>query len=112
MICGTSFAGTSNIYGIRMTQKHFQYGLFHVTTNAKKHVPWCTSGQIPPIILDNLFMTRNLYDAKVYAFCILPDHMHIIVNPGDKGLSQFMHSFKRNAMRDIRANLRLDEYRY
>lgn len=53
------------------------------------------------MLIDDLFMTRNVYNAAVYAFCILPDHMHILVGAGEKGLSRFMHSFRRNASRDV-----------
>ena len=87
-----------------MTQRHVaQRGLFHVTTNAKGRIPWCTFSGIPEILIENLFMTRNLHRARVFAFCILPDHQHLIVSPGEAGLSAFMHSFIRNAMRDIRS---------
>ena len=86
-----------------MSQKHYkQDGTFHITTNSKKDIPWCTWPGIPEILIDNLFMTRNVQNAKVYSFCIMPDHMHILLSPGEKGLSAFMHSFKRNAMWDIR----------
>ncbi len=86
-----------------MTQYHgVQHGLFHVTTNAKKRNPWLTIDGVPECIVDNLRMSKYLYGAKVHAFCILPDHMHMIVTSGEKGLSAFMHSFKRNSMRDIR----------
>jgi REP element-mobilizing transposase RayT len=89
-----------------MSQIHTeQQGTFHVTTNAKERVPWCTHKDIPNILIDNLCMTRSLQKAELFAFCILPNHMHIIVRPGEKGLSAFMHSFKRNAMRDIRSSL-------
>ena len=85
-----------------MTQKHFeQQGTFHVTTNTKND-PWCLGQGIPEILIDNLVMTRNLCRAELHAFCILPDHVHIVLSPGPKGLSQLMHSFKRNAMWDIR----------
>ena len=84
-----------------MTQYHgAQDGIFHVTTNAKARSSWCTLPGIPEILIDNMCMTRNLHSAKLYAFCVLPDHMHIIFTPGKKGLSTFMHSFKRNASKD------------
>lgn len=86
-----------------MTQRHFaQQGIFHVTTNAKQKIPWLTWSGIPEILMDNLWMTRNVYRAEVFAFCILPDHMHIVLRPGERGLSRFMHSFKRNAIKDVR----------
>jgi REP element-mobilizing transposase RayT len=89
-----------------MTQCHIeQHGIFHITTNAKGRVPWCVLPGVPEIMIDNLCMTRNVHAAKVHAFCVLPEHMHIILRPGEVGLSRFMHSFKRNSSRDIRAYL-------
>ena len=41
--------------------------------------------------------------AKLYVFCILPDHLHILLSPGEKGLSAFMHAFKKNSSREISA---------
>lgn len=85
-----------------MAQQHTaQEGLFLVTTNAKGRVPWLTIPGVPEVLIDNLTMTRNLYGARLYAFCVLPNHMHIIVNPGPQGISKFMHSFKRQAIDDI-----------
>jgi len=43
-----------------------------------------------------------MQSAQLHAFCILPDHVHIIMSPGMKGLSAFVHSWKRNTMRDVR----------
>jgi REP element-mobilizing transposase RayT len=86
-----------------MTQRHFeQNGIFHVTSNTHEKCPWLTEPGIPQMIIDNLFMTKNLQRAEVYAFCILPDHMHILVRPGQKGLSRFIQSFKSQSIRDLR----------
>ncbi|MDD4628003.1 MAG: transposase [Candidatus Peribacteraceae bacterium] len=81
-----------------MAQSHSQQeGTFHITTNAKGKIPWCTLRGVPEILINNLIMTRNIHGAKVYAFCILTDHVHMVVSPGERGLSAFMHSFKRNS---------------
>ncbi len=86
-----------------MTQLHAtQEGLFLVTTNARGRVPWLTWSGVPERLIRQLVFTRNLYGARLYAFCVLPDHMHIILNPGERGLSIFLQSFKANSMRDIR----------
>ena len=85
-----------------MPQKHVATeGTFHITTNAHGKIPWCTWPGVPEILIDNLVMTKNLHKAQVYAFCIMPDHVHFIVYPGEKGLSKFMHSFKRNSSKDV-----------
>ena len=82
--------------------RHFQHGLFHVTTCAADNIPWCTMPGTPEIIIQNLFATRDLYQAKIYAFCVLPTHMHILLDPRERGISTFMQSFKSNAMKNIR----------
>lgn len=82
-----------------MSQRHaIQEGAtFHITTNTRRKIPWLTAEGIPRIVIDNLVMTRNIQRAEIFAFCILPDHMHILIRPGEQGLSKFMHSFKRNS---------------
>ena len=86
-----------------MPQWHrIQYGMFHVTTNTQDKEAWCVFGHTPCIIINNLILTKRIQGAKIYAFCILPDHMHIILEPGQRGLSAFMKSFKENSSRDIR----------
>jgi putative transposase len=78
-----------------------QHGIFHVTTNTCGRIPWCTQPGMPEIIIDNLLMTRSLHLARVYAFCILPDHVHVIVSPGERGISRFVQSWKSHTSRDV-----------
>jgi len=84
-----------------MPQKHGIVGTFHITTNAHGKIPWCIWPGVPEILIDNLVMTRNLHQAKLCAFCIMPDHVHLILYPGEKGLAKFMKSWKQNSSRDI-----------
>ena len=79
-----------------------QQGLFHVTTNTKGRTPWCTLPRIPLMIVRDLMFAKTLSHSKLYAFCILPDHVHMILRPGPKGLSKFVESFKKNSARNIR----------
>lgn len=89
-----------------MSQRHSTIdGTFHVTTNAHGKIPWCTLPGVPEILIDNLIMTRNVYGAILSAFCILPDHMHMIVWPGEKGLAKFVQSFKSHSSHDVKAIL-------
>ena len=86
-----------------MPQKRMgQHGTFHITTNTQNKSPWCTLPGVPEILIDNLRTTRNLHDAEIIAFCILPEHMHIVLLVGAKGLTAFMHSFKRSSSKDVR----------
>lgn len=79
-----------------------QHGLFLITSNARDREPWCVFQSIPEMIIMNLLLTKRIQGAKLYAFCILPDHMHLIIRPGKRGISQFMQSFKMNSAREIR----------
>lgn len=86
-----------------MTRDHpLQHGVFLVTTNSDGSVPWLIEPGMRQILIDNLCMTRNVFGARLYAFCILPNHMHIVVNPGAKGISAFMQSFKSHTMVEIK----------
>ncbi len=86
-----------------MTQYHFsQEGVFHIISTTKNRTTWCTEIGVPEILMDNLIMTRNAHRACLFAFCILPNHINLLISPGQKGLSAFMHSFKRNRSRDVR----------
>ena len=86
-----------------MAQFHpIQHGTFLITTNAKDRQPWCLFKNTPVILINTLVIAKRIQKAKVYAFCILPDHMHIVLSPGERGLSAFMKSFKENSSREIR----------
>jgi REP element-mobilizing transposase RayT len=85
-----------------MTQKHFvQAGTFHITTTTASREPWCNLPGVPQMIIDNLCMSRNVHGVKLHAFCILPDHIHLILSCNEKGFSSFMHSFKKTTSRDV-----------
>lgn len=81
---------------------HQQTGLFHVVTKAAEDTSWCTKENVPACLIQNIFLTRNIYSALVHAFCILPNHLHILMCPGQKGISSFMQSFKSNSAKDVR----------
>lgn len=79
-----------------------QFGVFHVTTNTANSVAWCTWNGIPECLIDHLCKARDLYKAELYAFCILPNHLHIIVAPSSKGISKFMQAFKTNSAKYLK----------
>jgi len=68
-------------------------------------MPWCTIEEVPKLLIRDLFIAKILFQTEIYAFCILPDHMHIILRPGEYGLSRFIKSFKENSSRNIRRSL-------
>lgn len=77
-----------------MRERIEQHGVFHVVTKTRQDLPGLTTEGVPQIIVDNLLMTTYLQQAHLYAFCILPNHFHILLKPGHKGLSEYMRSLK------------------
>ncbi len=89
-----------------MTQKHYtQWGTFHIVTNAKDRTEWCTWPGVPEMLIRDLRIAAKLYEAEIYAYCVLPDHFHFICVPGPKGLSRFIQSFKCNSAFNIHRTL-------
>lgn len=78
-----------------------QYGTFHLVTKIKEPNNWCTFEKVPQRLIHHLCMTRNMQQAKLHAFCILPDHIHLLLSSGPNGISKFMHAFKKDSARDI-----------
>lgn len=75
-----------------------------MTARTADNVPWLIYENIPHILIDHLRMARDIYKGELNAFCILPDHLHLILCPGERGLSKFMQAFKSNSMKILRKN--------
>lgn len=66
----------------------------------KGGIPWCTLQGIPPLLIDNLWMARYMTDAHIGAFCILPDRMELLIEPGKDGVKRFVDMFQVASVRD------------
>lgn len=96
-----------------MPQIHYQQtGLFHVITKTLNNIPWCTKSGVPECLLSCLFTARDLYGTQLYAFCILPNHLHLLLCPGSKGLSKFMQAFKSNSTKALRTKCGIEKFRW
>ena len=82
-----------------------QFGLFHVTTTTQDKIPWCITAGVPEHLIHCLALARNIYGAKIHAFSILPNHLHLILSPGIKGLSKFMQAFKSRSIKGLQKPL-------
>lgn len=52
-------------------------------------------------IIDCLKEEKEKAGAKIFAFCLMPDHFHMLISPGDSGvsISRFIGGFKSKATR-------------
>ncbi|PIY96626.1 MAG: hypothetical protein COY66_03780 [Candidatus Kerfeldbacteria bacterium CG_4_10_14_0_8_um_filter_42_10] len=82
----------------RNSQKRYysnQYTYF-ITTNAYKGYGYFENPFYCEILLDNLRIGRELKHFKLFAFNILPNHIHLLLRPtGKYNISEIMHNLKR-----------------
>jgi putative transposase len=61
------------------------------------------------IILENLDFYRNKYKFKLYAFVIMPEHIHLIIHPSrESQIKEIMRDFKSYTSRKLTSQLQKD----
>jgi len=76
--------------------------IFHLTCRAKPGETWCTAKGIPDLLIEHLCFARRLTDSRLFAFCILPDHVHALIAPGEDGIATFANVFRSGVSKDVR----------
>ena len=67
----------------------------HVTVVTRLRQPLFTDGALAQTCLRALAESSERFDATLYAYCLMPDHLHLLVGVDqDATLKQFMHQFK------------------
>ena len=90
----------------RIYQNDYPYLL---TTNLK-HREWFLNDQrIASILAKNIFERRDHYQAELYGYCIMPNHLHILSEfMSEHDVSDFMHDLKSISATEIRKNVGLN----
>jgi putative transposase len=79
-----------------------KFGVFFITTSVIQHQELFKTSQDFELIERNIEFYRARDKAKVYAFVIMPHHLHIIIDiPSAKSISDFMRDFKRQTSREF-----------
>ncbi|MEA3464083.1 MAG: transposase [Patescibacteria group bacterium] len=88
------------------SQKRF-YGpdkIYFITTVTHRRFPFFKEDLFCDLFVENLRICKELKKFKLYAFIIIPDHIHLLLKPGNNfNISQIMHAIKRHFSRN--ANL-------
>jgi REP element-mobilizing transposase RayT len=66
-----------------------------ICTNNKEKL--YDSGVSGKIIINELLRTAKDLKFRILCYCLMPDHLHVIVSPGESNLSlsKFLNIFKR-----------------
>ncbi len=79
-----------------------------VTTSTKNKVPVFQSAENAQILTDLLYELRRENELKLYAFVVMPDHLHFIFLPvPPENLSTILHKLKRRSSREIHKRTRI-----
>ncbi len=84
--------------------KDFDYSLpyvYFVTICAKNKNRFFTEKEFNKKILDCLVAEKNKTKVNVYVYCLMPDHLHLLISPANSGISisRFIGGFKSKTTR-------------
>jgi REP element-mobilizing transposase RayT len=72
----------------RALRSHLPGGIFHLTTRVQGHEPLLVGLEARIVAL--LHATAPASDARLLAYAVMPNHLHILLLQGDQPLSSFM----------------------
>jgi REP element-mobilizing transposase RayT len=68
----------------------------HLTFVTRQREPLFSKQDLAYICLEALFEASRKIDATVHAYCLMPDHVHLLVEVGQRGsVAEFAHDFRQ-----------------
>lgn len=75
---------------------------YFVTTNTCNKENIFEDKEVVQVIIEDLEFYRKKFDFKLHAFVIMPNHIHLLITPSEKGdISKIMHDFKSHTAQII-----------
>ncbi len=82
----------------RIYRKDF---IYFITSKTKDSFPFFQEEILCDLWIDKLQEVKKLKNFKLFSFCLLYDHFHMVLQSGTKhNISEVIHSLKRNFSRD------------
>ena len=75
--------------------------LYFITGKINNNIPVFKAEQNAQIVQDAIYFGRNKEWYKLYGFVIMPDHIHLLLLPTNKNISEIMKSIKGYTARKI-----------
>jgi REP element-mobilizing transposase RayT len=80
----------------------FPNAIYFVTTCTHDRFPYFQNNIFCRLFIRELKMCKELKNFKLYGFCLLYDHIHLLIEPNEKyDISEIMRSLKTNFSRNI-----------
>ena len=78
---------------------------YFITTNTHNGEKIFRDKKVIKIIIKDLEFYQKKFDFKLHGFVIMPNHLHLLVTPSEKGdISRIMHDFKSHTSQVINKN--------
>ena len=74
------------------------YFVYHITICTSNKQPYFLEPRIAKVIEDALVFRRNKNEIVLFCYCVMPDHLHILLSLNDtyaKRLQEWVSAFKR-----------------
>ncbi len=78
---------------------------YFVTTNLRGWFPYFHDHTLAEILEETIWYSRRIHRCVLYAYVIMPDHLHLLVQPTRTTISQIMHAIKINSSRDVHRSM-------
>lgn len=76
---------------------HVPHAIYFITLTIHARKPMFADPQSAQLLLDTLHAVKNIHSFDLLAYCILPDHLHLLLKPNGRATaSSIVHSLKRN----------------
>lgn len=88
-------------YGLKRYQQ--AESLHFITFSCYHRLPYLSTPQSKSLVESHLELTRARHQARIYAYVLMPEHIHLVINEPPKILlAQFLKSFKQSTSRALK----------
>lgn len=75
--------------------------IYFVTTYVRRRKEFFRNPTVAKICEANMRNAFHIQRCVTFAYVIMPDHLHLLVQPSERNISELMRSIKTNTSRDI-----------
>ncbi len=87
--------------GIYPHTKTFGVGVYFVTTYVRHRIAFFSDAAIATIAERSIRWKKRSAQCIIYAYVVMSDHLHLLVQPTMRNISELMRSIKTNSSREI-----------
>jgi REP element-mobilizing transposase RayT len=84
-------------------KRYYELGnIYFIVTKTFQNFPYFKEPIFCDLLIEELRICKKLKEFKLFAFCLIYDHLNLLIQPGDKfNISIIIKSLKENISRDI-----------